>query len=372
MSRRRYDPTAVRADEALERVRSAPAPPPPEEPEPLAEEPSPALDAMMLLLQREQGLLSGRPDRLFLRARYHPDLPRAVLQQTRKPEYDRLVDARLPVVTEVEGDFDAVLYLGTAQREENLANFGRALQALRPGGLFLCAMPNDLGAARFEKLLGEVAPLEVQFSKFHARVFGVVLPQEPDRELLADWASRGACRRSANTGLFTCPGIFGWDKVDEGSRLLADHLPEVLEGCGADLGAGYGYLAHQILSTRQGVSRLDLFEAERLALDAARRNLEELGSPVKVGYHWHDVTAGVPQGQHDWIVMNPPFHQGRTRSLELGGRFVQLAARALRARGVLHMVANKNLPYEGLLQEALGKVKRVAEGPGFKVLSAWR
>src|SRR5699024_3205426 len=49
--------------------------------------------------------------------------------------------------------------------------------------------------------------------------------------------------------LYTAPGIFGWDKVDEGSRLLATTLAEhgrqlwprppqrVL-----DLGCGYGYL----------------------------------------------------------------------------------------------------------------------------------
>ena len=330
----------------------------------------------MLLLRREEGLLEGRPKRLFLRARYHPDLPKAVLQQTRRPDYDRLLRGgravRSPGIPPEPGAYDVCLYLGTAQKEENLANFGRGLQALRPGGLFLVAMPNDLGAARFEKVLREFAPLEVQFSKFHSRVFGVVLPAEPDRELLADWASRGEYRRSERTNLFTCPGVFGWDKVDEGSRLLAENLPERLEGSGADLGAGYGYLAWQVLSTRQGVRRLDLFEAEALALEAARRNLEDLASPVPVGYHWHDVTAGIPPGQYDWIFMNPPFHEGRTRRLDLGERFVRLASQGLRPSGGLYMVAPRHLPYEGLLRELLGNVRTLAEGSGFKVLFAWR
>ncbi len=349
---------------------SAPAWDPAEDP--LDPAPSPALDAMMLLLEREPEWLAERPHRLFLRARAHPDLPQAVMQQTHRSEFDRLLASGLKPVLREEGLFDACLYLGTPQREENLANFGRGLLALRPGGLFLCAMPNDLGAGRYEKILRQLAPLVVQFSKYHARVFGILLGPEVDRQVLADLAARGSLRRSESTGFFTCPGVFGWEKIDEGSQLLARSLPEDLTGCGADLGAGYGYLAHQILLSRKQVARLDLFEAEEMALRAARKNLQDLGSPAAVGYHWHDVTAGIPVGQYDWIVMNPPFHQGRKRSLELGQRFVRLAAQGLRRDGVLYMVANRHLPYEAILREVLGKVRPLAETPGFKVLSSWR
>ncbi len=349
---------------------SAPAWDPAEDP--LDPAPSPALDAMMLLLEREPEWLAERPDRLFLRARTHPDLPQVVPQQTHRAEFDRLLASGFKPVLREEGLFDACLYLGTPQREENLANFGRGLLALRPGGLFLCAMPNDLGAARYEKILRQLAPLVVQFSKYHARVFGILLGPEVDRQVLADHAARGGFRRSEQTGFFTCPGVFGWEKIDEGSQLLARNLPEDLSGCGADLGAGYGYLAHQILLLRKGVARLDLFEAEELALQAARKNLQALESPASVGYHWHDVTTGIPPGQYDWIVMNPPFHQGRKRDLELGRRFVRLAAQGLRRDGVLYMVANRHLPYEAILREVLGKVRLVAETPGFKVLSSWR
>ncbi len=349
---------------------SAPAWAPAEEP--LAPAPSPALEAMLLLLEREPEWLAERPHRLFLRARAHPDLPQAVMQQTHRAEFDRLLASGFKPVLREEGLFDACLYLGTPQREENLANFGRGLLALRPGGLFLCAMPNDLGAARYEKILRQLAPLQVQFSKYHARVFGILLGPEVDRQVLLEMAARGELRRSESTGFFTCPGIFGWEKVDEGSALLARSLPEDLSGCGADLGAGYGYLAHQILLSRKNVARLDLFEAEELALQAARMNLQDLESSAAVGSHWHDVTTGIPPGQYDWIVMNPPFHQGHKRSLELGQRFVRLAAQGLRRDGVLYMVANRHLPYEAILGKVLGKVRALAVTPGFKVLSAWR
>ncbi|MGI5844902.1 MAG: class I SAM-dependent methyltransferase [Candidatus Xenobium sp.] len=340
--------------------------------EPLAPAPSPALDAMLLLLERESEWLEGHSHRLFLRARAHPDLPQAVMQQTHRAEFERLLTSGFKPVLREEGLFDACLYLGTSQREENLANFARGLLALRPDGLFLCAMPNNLGASRYEKNLRQLAPLVVQFSKYHSRVFGVRLGPEVDRQLLLEQAARGELRRSEKTGFFTCPGIFGWDKIDEGSALLARNLPEDLSGSGADLGAGYGYLAHQILLSNKQVDRLDLFEVEELALQAARKNLQDLESSAAVGYHWHDVTTGIPPGQYDWVVMNPPFHQGHKRSLELGQRFVRLAAKGLRRDGVLYMVGNRHLPYEAILGKFLGKVRTLAATSRFKVLAAWR
>lgn len=326
---------------------------------------TPALDALMLWLPEELG------STVFLRARWHEDLPAGVVaQQTQKRWHDDLAAHGVRVELEASGSYDTCLYLGTNQREENLANFGLGLSLLKPGGLFVCAMPNDLGAARYEKVLREAGPLEVQFSKYHSRVFGI--RRGSSDAVFSDWRARGDWRRSEATGLWTRPGIFGWDKVDEGSRLLADSLPAAMPGAGADLGAGYGYLAHRVLSRVQGVTRLDLFEAERLALDAARRNLEELGSPVPVGYHWQDVEEGLPSGLYDWIVMNPPFHVGRSKNLGLGTTFVKRAAAALRPQGVLHMVANRNLPYEPELRQVLGNVETVAQSSGFKVLRARR
>lgn len=351
---------AVRAGEALERLRSAPV----EEP-PARVERTPALDALMLWLPEALG------STVFLRARWHEDLPAGVVaQQTQKRWHDDLAAHGVRVELEASGSYDTCLYLGTNQREENLANFGLGLSLLKPGGLFVCAMPNDLGAARYEKVLREAGPLEVQFSKYHSRVFGI--RRGSSDAVVSDWRARGDWRRSETTGLWTRPGIFGWDKVDEGSRLLADSLPAMMPGAGADLGAGYGYLAHRVLAGVQGVTRLDLFEAERLALDAARRNLEELGSPVPVGYHWQDVEEGLPTGLYDWIVMNPPFHVGRSKNLGLGTTFVKRAAAALRPQGVLHMVANRNLPYEPELRQVLGNVETVAQSSGFKVLRARR
>ncbi len=40
--------------------------------------------------------------------------------------------------------------------------------------------------------------------------------------------------------------MFSHDRIDAGSRLLAECLPETAKGVAADFGAGWGYLAAQL------------------------------------------------------------------------------------------------------------------------------
>ena len=70
------------------------------------------------------------------------------------------------------------------------------------------------------------------------------------------------------------PGIFSWDRIDDGSALLARHLPDDLSGAVADFGCGWGYLSREVLArARWASTRLDLIDAEYRALEAARANL---------------------------------------------------------------------------------------------------
>jgi 16S rRNA (guanine1207-N2)-methyltransferase len=46
------------------------------------------------------------------------------------------------------------------------------------------------------------------------------------------------------------PGVFGWDKADQGSQLLLQHIPRNLSGRGADFGCGYGFLSSAIMQQK--------------------------------------------------------------------------------------------------------------------------
>jgi len=168
-------------------------------------------------------------------------------------------------------------------------------------------------------------------------------------------------------GSVTLPGIFSADGPDPGSELLAASLPEKLSGFGADLGAGWGYLARAVL-TRPGIRQLDLIEAEHMALDCARRNV----SDPRATFVWADATRYQPAQRYDFILSNPPFHTGRAADPSLGAAFIRAAARMLTPSGTFWMVANRHLPYEATLRDAFREVEEVAGTGAFKIFRASR
>jgi 16S rRNA (guanine1207-N2)-methyltransferase len=72
----------------------------------------------------------------------------------------------------------------------------------------------------------------------------------------------------------------------------------------------------------------------------------------------------------DVIVMNPPFHQGRAASPQLGAAFIAAAAQMLKPSGQLWMVANRHLPYEPALAAAFKTHSELPGTPGFKLFHA--
>lgn len=388
----------------------------------------PALDA--LLLPFAQGVLpwpdsgpAASPHTLFLRARageaLRPYADRGLLAvQSFRPEADALRGMDVAVAglgrEAAEGDdayadaqditigahaFQRVLVLPPRQRDEARALLARAVRACAPGGVVIAAQANDAGAKSGQADLQALAGLDGQQSKYHSRVFWTRIDAaRVDADLLQAWAALDAPRRIEDArfpggGFVSRPGVFAWDRVDAASALLAAHLPATLSGRVADLGAGVGYLSAVLLQRCAGLRALDLYEAEAPALDLARVNLARVNlarvdlapadlapadlacantaEPPALGFHWHDVAAGLPRSDYDAVVMNPPFHAlGHGDRPDIGRAFIAAAAAALRRGGRLWLVANRHLPYEDLLRARFTEVSAVAQADGYKVIAA--
>lgn len=304
--------------------------------------------------------------------------PGLVCEQAWKPEVDALHRAGFAAGPGVDTSVrhPLVLLLPPRQREHARARFAQALQRLAPGGTLVACMPNKEGARTGEADLARLAgPLRSQ-SKHHCRVFWTAPLDAPaDAALAEGWATLDAPRRidadGVPGGFLSRPGVFAWDRVDPASRLLAAHLPGDLRGDVADLGAGWGYLAGQVLARCPAVASLDLHEADARALELARANLAGARADATVAFHWSDVAAGVGRQRYDAIVCNPPFHaQGASQRIDLGRAFIAAAAEALRPGGRLWLVANRHLPYEAVLAERFDAPREVARRDGFKVVEA--
>jgi 16S rRNA (guanine1207-N2)-methyltransferase len=280
-------------------------------------------------------------------------LDRVVVLTGFKPDRDHFA-ARYAV--DPSPPYAAALVCLPRSREAARALIAKAAAEVAPGGwVAVDGQKTDGIDTALKDLRGRV-DLSDSLSKAHGKLAS--FPVGPD---LSDWAARPAVAG----GFQTLPGIFSADGPDPGSVLLAASLPEKLDGKVADLGAGWGFLAAEVLR-RPGVKRLDLVEAEADALDCARVNVTD----PRAHFHWADATGWRPETLLDVVVTNPPFHSGRTADPGLGVAFIRAARRMLAPNGSLWLVANRHLPYDAVLAECFLEVREAAADTRFRVIHA--
>ncbi len=251
---------------------------------------------------------------------------------------------------------------GTVERRYAMA---QGLRALSPDGLLTIAALKDKGGSRLKKELEAFGCVVNEESRRHHRICTVRRPAEPAG--LAEAIADGAPRFHDGLNAWTQPGVFSWDRVDPGSALLVRTLTP-LAGKGADFGAGIGFLSKAAL-THPKVTSLLLIDSDRRAIEAARRNIDD----PRATFAWTDVrTAGIEPGSLDFVIMNPPFHDGGAEDKQLGQTFIRQAANALRRSGTLWIVANRHLPYEKVLAEVFKVSPSRADTGGYKVFEARR
>lgn len=286
---------------------------------------------------------------------------RVLVVQGFRPDHDAWAARGYSVLPEVDGEFAAaVIFL---PRARGLARAWVAEAAARVGSggaIWIDGQKTDGVDSMLKELRGMV-PVSEPFSKAHGKSF--CFPS-PGPGLFDPWVAQPLMPAP---GFRTMPGVFSADGVDRGSAVLAEALPARLPARVADLGAGWGWLAAQILA-REGVAEVHLIEADHTALACARANVTD----PRARFHWADATRFVPDQKFDAVVTNPPFHTGRAADPALGAAFIRAAASMLKPDGRIWLVANRHLPYERVMAECFREVAEAGGDPGFKVLFASR
>ena len=248
---------------------------------------------------------------------------------------------------------------GTVERRYALA---LALRGLKAGGRLIAMAPKEKGGSRLGKELEAFGCAVKETGRRHQRICHTERPKAPVG--LDEAIAAGAPRIVEGWGLWSQPGLFSWDRPDPGSLLLIGALPP-LSGHGADLGCGSGLLAQTVFAS-PAVTGLELVDLDRRAIETARRNVDD----PRATFHWSDVRRGPPLENLDFVAMNPPFHDGGAEDKALGQDFIRRAHAMLRKGKSLWLVANRHLPYEGVLTPLFAQVTLRAENGGFKVYEA--
>ncbi len=171
--------------------------------------------------------------------------------------------------------------------------------------------------------------------------------------------------------LISKPGVFGWDRIDPGSRLLIERLPDFLSGFRQaphsllDLGCGYGYLA-AAAGRRHPFDRIVATDNNAAALLACRATLAHNGIAGTVAAGDCGDTLTEP---FDTVLCNPPFHRGFGGDQALTDRFLAGCARLLVRTGRALFVVNSFLPLEQRAQAYFRQVTIVADNRRFKLIA---
>ncbi|WP_299593171.1 methyltransferase [uncultured Microbulbifer sp.] len=179
-------------------------------------------------------------------------------------------------------------------------------------------------------------------------------------------------------GLYSKPGLFGWNKIDTGSAILACHFADYLPNTPlndlpadelrvVDLGCGYGYLSCRLAEIAGNPVQLSIRATDNnpAAMLACQKNFElrEIEGRVIPG----DAGSEIESGSADLVICNPPFHQGFQVEGDLTDRFLTQAARILRTRGTALFVVNEFIPLGKKAQGLFQQVDMLNKEKGFCV-----
>jgi 16S rRNA (guanine1207-N2)-methyltransferase len=263
----------------------------------------------------------------------------------------------------------AVVYLQKGAELNDLAA-AMAGAAVRPGGTVFLVGENKAGirssADVLERRVGPIVGSD------HAR-HCVMYEAHVDPALSAPvdlhaWEREYSVETNGHTvNVISLPGVFSHGRLDAGTRFLLDHLPPDFAGGVLDFGCGSGVIGAAI-KARHPACAVTLADASAFALASAPRTFAasalsyERVAPA-------DIFNGV-EGEFDAIVTNPPFHQGIATNYDTVSSFLSECDRHLRPGGRVILVANRFLPYEGLMTRALTPPSVLAQDQKFKVLAS--
>lgn len=307
---------------------------------------------------------------IFWCARYSPSMEGLDLtcQSYWKQDAEALEARGFSVLNGDEGlcGYDVALVALPKNAVEARYVLASAIRSVKAGGSVLAAAGNKEGGTRLASFFADFGIADVEVDSRNKCRVAVARVERPDDAAIDAALREGGEQLISGADYFSQPGVFGWNKIDAGSFLLAAYLPERFVGRGADFGCGYGYLSLCV------AGRMESREGQLYAVDADVRAVRLCQKNVpSVRGIWADVVGGdgLPHGL-DFIIMNPPFHEGKRTDSDIGVAFIEQAARCLKKGGVLWMVANTHLPYEAVLQRSFSSVQKLAQESGFKVFKA--
>jgi len=181
------------------------------------------------------------------------------------------------------------------------------------------------------------------------------------------WCELSVNIANKNYSFYTLPGIFSYNKLDEGTRFLLENIRGFSNKKILDWGCGYGAIG--IYLAKMGAKHVDMIDVNRFAVEAAKKNIIEgkinNASVFSTTDNYFD-----KKSKYDLVVSNPPFHIGKKVNYQTVNRFFKEAKEGLNNNGKLVIVANQFIPYEEWLKKYFSRTQVISRNKKYKVVEA--
>lgn len=246
----------------------------------------------------------------------------------------------------------------------------QARRILKPGGsLWLSGQKNE-GIKTYIEKASALFGCEKNIRKDGVNYFSQLTKAPVGGESLVDDTYRELrqCLSFGDFPIWSKPGLFGWNKIDQGSEFLINEIRDLLDASPRrfanclDLGCGYGYLT--IAARDLPIDRFTLTDNNAAALQAARNNVRTVADARVIASD-----AGLQLAdKFDLILCNPPFHQGFSIDGDLTEKFLRSAAQHLEESGAAYFVVNQFIGLEKKARGIFNSIKLIAQNKSFKVV----
>jgi 16S rRNA (guanine1207-N2)-methyltransferase len=238
-------------------------------------------------------------------------------------------------------------------------------ESLTPNAAIYFVGDNKSGIKSVAKLAqGLVAEVEKIDNARHCLLYSGQFSQTTQTFKLQDWFQLYPIDiKGVQLEIAALPGVFSQNRLDTGSELLLNQLPGQLSGDVLDFGCGAGVIA-AFIGAKWPDTNLTLVDVNVLALTSAKHTLliNDLSGAIIAS----DGLAQVDR-KFQYIVSNPPFHQGIKTHYAATEQFFTHLSQHLCAKATVFIVANSFLQYQPLMTQFIGKVVRLSERNGFTI-----
>lgn len=268
----------------------------------------------------------------------------------------------LTVNAEAAARCDTLIYFWPKSKQEALFQLTQIFSCLPVGSHVFIVGENRSGVRSAEKMTEAFVSLhKVDSARRCGLYYGELTAAA--QFTLTDWLKE---YQVGDANITTLPGVFSQDNFDNGSALLTNALIRPLSGKLLDIACGSGVIA-TVLAKRNPDLVLTLSDVSAAALAASRETLtrNQLEGEVIASNVYSDLS-----GKYDWIVSNPPFHDGLNTSYNAAQQLITGAKVRLNRGGKICIVANAFLPYPALLDSTFGQHQVLAQTGKFKVYIA--